>query len=122
MSFNSRMTFSNDFINARIADVMLETDRRPKPDYMRNEADGQRFLDATQSLLTQEQLQPEAGSMEDAMLNSMGPVLYRVTMLGLIRSSSREWLQWQLPARCGPCPLRRPAQTGAAVWRAALAA
>ena len=38
MSFNSRMTFSNDFINARIADVMLETDRRPKPDYMRNEA------------------------------------------------------------------------------------
>ena len=78
------MTFSNDFINARIADVMLETDRRPKPDYMRNEADGQRFLDATQSLLTQEQLQPEAGSMERGMLESMGPVLYRVTMLGLI--------------------------------------
>lgn len=85
MSFNSRMTFSNDFINARIADVMLETDRRPKPDYMRNEADGQRFLDATQSLLTQEQLQPEAGSVERGMLESMGPVLYRVTMLGLIR-------------------------------------
>ena len=59
--FNGRMTFSNDFINARIADVMLESNRRPKPDYIRNEADGQRFLDATQSLLTQEQLEPEAG-------------------------------------------------------------
>ena len=82
--FNGRMTFSNDFINARIADVMLESNRRPKPDYIRNEADGQRFLDATQSLFTQEQLQPEAGSMERGMLESMGPVLYRVTMLGLI--------------------------------------
>lgn len=79
------MTFSNDFINARIADVMLESNRRPKPDYIRNVADGQRFLDATQSLLTQDQLEPEAGSIEDAMLDSMGPVLYRVTMLGLIR-------------------------------------
>lgn len=83
--FNGRMTFSNDFINARIADVMLESNRRPKPDYIRNVADGQRFLDATQSLLTQDQLEPEAGSIEDAMLDSMGPVLYRVTMLGLIR-------------------------------------
>ena len=78
------MTFSNDFINARIADVMLESNRRPKPDYIRNPKDGQRFLDATQSLLTQEQLQPEAGSVERGMLESMGPVLYRVTMLGLI--------------------------------------
>lgn len=79
------MTFSNDFINARIADVMRESNLRPKPDYIRNEADGQRFLDATQSLLTQEQLEPEAGSMESGMLKSMGPVLYRVTMIGLIR-------------------------------------
>ncbi|WP_436076224.1 hypothetical protein [Acidovorax delafieldii] len=79
------MTFSNDFINARISDVMLESNLRPKPDYIRNEADGQRFLDATQSLFTQEQLQPEAGSIEGSMLESMEPVLYRVTMLGLIR-------------------------------------
>ena len=28
------MTFSNDFINARIANAMHESDRRPKPDYM----------------------------------------------------------------------------------------
>lgn len=83
--FNGRMTFSNDFINARIADVMLESNRRPKPDYIRNPKDGQRFLDATQSLLTEEQLEPEAGSMESSMLESMGPVLYRVTMIGLIR-------------------------------------
>lgn len=82
---NGSMTFTNDFINARIADVMLESNRRPKPDYIRNEADGQRFLDATQSLFTQEQLQPEAGSMESFMLISQGPVLYRVIMLGLIR-------------------------------------
>lgn len=79
------MTFSNDFINARITGAMLETDRRPKPDYIRNQKDAQRFLDATQSLLTQEQLEPEPGSMERAMHDSMGPVLYRVTMLGLIR-------------------------------------
>ena len=57
---------------------------RPKPDYIRNEADGPRFLDATQCLLTQKQIQPKAGSMERGMLESMGPVLYRVTMLGLI--------------------------------------
>ena len=81
------MTFSNDFINARIADVMLESNRRPKPDYIRNPKDGQRFLDATQSLLTQEQLEPEAGSMESSMLESMGPVLYRVTMIGLINQN-----------------------------------
>lgn len=84
LRFNCQMTFSNEFINARIADVMLESNLRPKPDYIRNEADSQRFLEATQSLLTQEQLQPEAGSMERGMLESMGPVLYRVTMLGLI--------------------------------------
>ena len=83
--FNGRMTFSNDFINARIADVMLETNLRPKPDYIRNPKDGQRFLDATQNLLTKDQLEPETGSMEDGLLGSMGPVLYRVTMLGLIR-------------------------------------
>ena len=82
--FNSWMTFSNDFINARISDVMLESNLLPKPDYIRNEADGQRFLDATQCLLTQKQIQPEAGSMERGMLESMGPILYRVTMLGLI--------------------------------------
>ncbi len=82
--FNGRMTFSNDLINARIADVMLESNLRTKPDYIRNEADGQRFLDATQSLFAQEQLVPEAGGMERAMLESMGPVFYRVTMLGLI--------------------------------------
>lgn len=79
------MTFSNDFINARIADFMLESNLRPKPDYIRNGADGQRFLDATQSLLTQEELEPEAGSMESGLLTSMGTVLYRVTMIGLIR-------------------------------------
>lgn len=49
------MTFSNDFINARIADVMLETNRLPKPDYIRNRKDAQRLLDATQRF-TQEQL------------------------------------------------------------------
>lgn len=81
----SRMTFSNDFINARIADVMHESNRCPKQNYIRNVADGQRFLDATQSLLTQEQLETEAGSMESFMFNSNGPVLYRVIMLGLIR-------------------------------------
>lgn len=82
------MTFSNDFINARIAEAMLEIDRRPKPDYIRNQKDAQRFLDATQNLLTKDQLEPETGSMEDGLLGSMGPVLYRVTMLGLIRQAS----------------------------------
>lgn len=79
------MTFSIDFINDRIAEAMLETDRRPKPDYFRNQEDAQRFLNATQSLLTQEQLEPQAGSTEAFMLNSMDAVAYRVTMLRIIR-------------------------------------
>ena len=79
------MTISNHFINARIAAAMGESNLRPLPDYLGNDEDGKRFVDAADELLKDEELNPEAGSMLDVLLEHQGPVLYRVTLLGLVR-------------------------------------
>lgn len=42
------MNFTYDFINARIADLMLESNRSPKQNYNRIEAYGLRFLERTE--------------------------------------------------------------------------
>lgn len=79
------MTFSNQFINARIAGVMSESNMLPSPDYLGNEEDGKRFIDAADQLLKDEEINPEDGTIEAFMLEQQGPVLYRVILLGLVR-------------------------------------
>lgn len=79
------MTFSNHFINARIAEVLCESNMHPTPDYLGNEEDGKRFVAAVDQHLKDEEINPEVGSMESFMLKQQGPVLYRVTLLGLVR-------------------------------------
>lgn len=79
------MTFSNHFINARIAGAMSESNLKPVPDYIGNKEDGNRFIEAADQLLKEDEINPKDGTMEAFMLEQQGPVLYRVMLLGLMR-------------------------------------
>lgn len=64
---------------------MSESNLYPAPDYIGNEEDRKRFIEAANQLLKEEEISPKDGTMEAFMLEQQGPVLYRVTLLGLVR-------------------------------------
>ena len=78
------MTFSNHFINSRIASAMGESNIHSTPDYIGNDEDGKRFIAVADQVLNDEDLNPQDGSVEAIILEHQGPVLYRVTLLGLV--------------------------------------